>query len=140
MHAILRRPLPVLLAAVMGLPGCSHTPGVSNGSVSVCFRAIPVGREAVHDQGAKLIGVHRVPVDSVRDRLPPATRDQLAAENDLAVCEMTFRGPFRPGQVDMAQADQGGQFAVVLVSSRGLHLVGAVVLSQLPHGLGGRTV
>jgi hypothetical protein len=141
MRAIFLRPLSVvLLAALVGLPGCSHTPGVSNGSVSVCYRAIPVGRAAVHDSHARLIGVHRIPLDNVRSHLPAASRDQLAAEDDLAVCEMTFRGSFGPGQVDMAPAGQAGSYALVLVSSLRLHLVAAVVLPHLPRGFGGRTV
>jgi hypothetical protein len=106
----------------------------------VCFRAIPVGRGALHDKSAKLIGVHRVPVDSVRSRLPAVAQDQLAAEDDTTVCEMSFRGTFHPGQVNMAVPDQAGAYAVVLVSSKRLHLVASVVLKELPHSLGGRTL
>ena len=132
----------IALAALMGvLPGgCSTRPGVSNGSVSACYRAIPVGRDALHDSGATLIGVHRVPVEQVRSHLPAAEQDALAAENDTAVCAMAFRGRFAPGQVDAAPADQGGSYALVLVSSRRLHLVGAIVLDHLPKVFGGRTV
>lgn len=136
-----RRSGVMALAAVLMFPiGCSHAPGVSNGSVSVCYRAIPVGRRAIHDQGAKLIGVHRVPLDTVRSHLPPAKRAELAAENDTAVCAMAFRGAFRSGQVDLAPAGQSGGYAIVLVSSLHIHLVGSIVLDSLPRSFGGRTV
>ncbi len=134
--------LVVVAAALAMLPplGCGSAPGVSNGSVSACYRAIPVGRRALHEKAAKLIGVHRIPVDEVRSHLPPGAQNQLATENDTAVCEMSFRGDFKPGQVDMAAADTSGRYALVLVSSKKLHLVGSVVLQRLPRALGGRTV
>jgi len=56
------------------------------------------------------------------------------------VCEMSFRGDFRAGQVDMAPPDQSGRYAVILVSSKKLHLVASVVLETLPRAFGGRTV
>ena len=128
------------VVAILVAGGCgAPTPGVSNGSVSACYRALPVGRSAVHDRSADLIGVHRIPVDAVRSRLPDQARTQLAQENDTAVCAMAFRGQFRPGQVEMAEPTAQGDYAVILVSSRQLHLVGAVVLDHLPRALGGRT-
>ncbi|HET9076204.1 MAG TPA: hypothetical protein VFN68_04680 [Acidimicrobiales bacterium] len=130
----------VVMAAVAAPVGCGRAPGVSNGSVSSCYRAIPVGRSAVHDDRAVLLGVHRVPVDAVRSHLPAAARAELAVEDDQTVCEMSFRGRFAPGQVELAPPGQAGRFAVVLVSSKRLHLVGAVVLDTLPRSLGGRTV
>ena len=137
-----RRTAAVLVSAVsvMPLAGCQSTPRVTNGSVSACYRAIPVGRKALNDQSAKLIGVHRVPVDSVRSHLPTSAQAQLAAEDDTTVCEMSFRGAFGPGQVQMAPPDQTGPYALVLVSSKHLHLVGSVVLQDLPRAFGGRTV
>lgn len=138
-EAALMAALVTVLAAVLPV-SCSSTPGVSNGSVSACYRAIPVGRGALHDRGARLIGVHRLPLDSVRSHLPVSEQDQLTAENDTAVCEMSFRGDFRAGQVDMAQPGQSGRYAVILVSSKKLHLVASVVLETLPRAFGGRTV
>lgn len=132
--AILAALVIVALSAGCGAP----TPGVSNGSVSACYRAIPVGRAAVHEPSAHLIGVHRIPVDKVRSHLPPAAKAELAAENDTAVCAMAFHGQFAPGQVDEANPSSRGSYAVVLVSSRKLRLVGSVVLDSLPRALGGR--
>ena len=142
MHQLLRRRAShlALTISLLALTACSHAPGVSNGSVSVCYRAIPVGKGALHAPHAQLIGVHRIDVDTVRSHLPASVRDQLAAENDTAVCAMAFRGRFTAGQVDMAPPSQSGDYALVLVSSRQLHLVAAVVLQALPRAFGGRTV
>jgi hypothetical protein len=128
------------VAVLAAVSSCSHAPGVSNGSVSVCYRAIPIGRGAIHEKSAKLIGVHRVPVDTVRSRLPASAQSQLANENDTAVCAMAFRGNFGAGQVQLAAPDQTGDYAIVLVSSLRLHLVGSVVLDQLPPSFGGRRI
>ena len=130
----------VALAAVLTATGCTATPGLSNGSVSVCYRAIPAARSAIHDDRAKLIGVHRVPVDRVRSQLPPAAQFELAADDDTSVCAMAFKGTFQAGQVDLAPPDQSGGYALVLVSSKKLDLVATVVLLHLPHAFGGRTV
>jgi hypothetical protein len=129
------------LVAAAGLAGACNgpTPVVSNGSVSACYRAIPVGRNAIHDRSAHLIGVHRIPVDQVRSHLPASGRAELAAENDTAVCAMAFHGQFTPGQVDSAPPAEQGSYALILVSSRELHLVAAVVLQHLPRAFGGRT-
>jgi hypothetical protein len=126
------------LAAALTATGCNTTPGVSNGSVSVCYRALPVGTTAIHDRRAKLIGVHRVPVDKVRSHLPVTAQDELAADDDTSVCAMAFKGPFQAGQVDLAPAGQSGEYALVLVSSKKLQLVATVVLPHLPRAFGGR--
>ncbi len=136
-----RRATRLIMAAVICLlAGCNTTPGVSNGSVDVCFRALPVGRAAIHDRTAKLIGVHRVPADKVRSHLPPSAQNELTAENDTSVCAMAFRDSFRAGQVDAAPRNQAGRYALVLVSSKKLHLIVSVVLDHLPRAFGGRTV
>ena len=128
------------LAAVLTTTGCNATPGISNGSVSVCYRAIPDARTAIHDDKAKLIGVHRVPVDAVRSHLPAAAQFELAADDDTSVCAMAFKGAFKAGQVDLAPQGQSGDYALVLVSSKKLQLVASVVLVHLPHAFGGRTL
>jgi hypothetical protein len=128
------------LAATV-LVGCTNArPGVSNGSVSSCYRAIPVAKAAVHDNHATLIGVHRVPADTVKRRLPASVQTQLANEDDSVVCAVAFKGTFAAGQVDMAPPAQHGSYAIVLLTSKRLDLVGSVVLGSLPKSLGGRTV
>jgi hypothetical protein len=130
----------MVAAAVLAGACGGPTPVVGNGSVSACYRAIPVGRTALHDPKARLIGVHHVPLDYVRSRLPAYARTELARENDTGVCVMAFQGSFAPGQVTLAPSGQHGPYAVVVVSSRKLRLVAAVVLGHLPHAFGGRTL
>lgn len=139
-HSLKMRRATVVLVLVSTLSACTQTPGVSNGSVSVCYRAIPIGRSAIHEKSAKLVGVHRLPADVVRSHLPPSAQSQLADENDTAVCAMTFHGTFRAGQVDRASPQQTGTYAIVVVSSLRLHLLGSVVLDQLPPMFGGRNL
>jgi hypothetical protein len=99
-----------------------------------------VAESAVHDRGASLVGVHRLAVDSVRSQLPSSISAELTAENDHVVCAVAFKGPFTAGQVAMAPGSDGGTYAVVLVSSRHLHLVDSFVLDQLPKAFGKRTI
>jgi hypothetical protein len=47
---------------------------------------------------------------------------------------------FMPGQVNMAPPNERGRYAVVLVTSRRLHLLASVVLDRLPTSLGKRTL
>ena len=137
---MIRRLTAALLGAAL-IAGCgAPTPGLSNGSVSACYRAIPTGRQAVHDPHATLIGVHRIPADKVRERLPVSEQHQLAADNDTTVCAVAFKGNFQPGQVDLAPSGEAGAYAVVLVSSKKLRLIDSVVLDHLPRALGKRTL
>jgi hypothetical protein len=123
------------------LAGCgAPRPGVSNGSVSACYRAIPTARVAVHDTHATMIGVHRVPADKIRSHLPPPAQAELASEDDSQLCAVAFKGDFAAGQVDLAPLNEQGSYAVILVSSRDSRLVGSAVLTHLPPSLGKRTV
>ena len=135
-----RRVLVLALSAAL-IGGCgSATPGLSNGSVSACYRAIPTGRQAVHDKNATLIGVHRIPADKVRERLPLDEQHQLAADNDTTVCAVAFKGQFAPGQVDRAPSYESGSYAIILVTSKKLTVLDSVVLDHLPRALGKRTL
>jgi len=132
----------ILLALTASLPAsCSGArPGVSNGSVTVCYRAIPTARAAVHSPGATLVGVHRLTADQLRRRLPEDGRAQIEAENDTSVCAVTFRGDFASGQVDQAPPGRSGRYAIVVVSSRRLQVLTSIVLDSVPPGLGRRTL
>jgi hypothetical protein len=130
----------LVISATAAGCGAGPTPGVSNGSVSACYRAIPTARSAIHDPHATLIGVHRIPADQVKIHLPPEARSQLAGDNDTTVCSLAFHGKFAPGQVDLAPPDASGPYAVVLVSSKKLKLIDSAVLDHLPRSLGRRLV
>jgi hypothetical protein len=127
------------VAVGLGLAGagCSK-PDLSGltGSVSACYRAIPVATQAVHDPKARLLGVHRVPAGKVVVHLPVA--DQTMVQGDAVVCAVAFKGPFTAGQVDKARSSDQGPYAVVLVSSRRLQLVASFVLTTLPKRFQGR--
>ena len=129
----------VLLATAAGC-GAAPTPGLSNGSVSACYRAIPVARHAIHDPHATLIGVHRIAADRVRPHLPPPAQSRLAGDNDTTVCAISFHDKFAAGQVDLAPPHESGTYAVVLLSSKKLKLIGSAVLNRLPRFLGRRLV
>ena len=129
-----------VLAATAAGCGAAPTPGVSNGSVSACYRAIPTARNAIHNPEAALIGVHRIAADEVKSHLPPAEQNQLAGDNDTTVCSLAFHGRFAPGQVDLAPPDESGSYAVVLVTSKKLKLLDSAVLDHLPRSLGRRLV
>jgi hypothetical protein len=119
--------------------GAPH-PGISNGSVSACYRAIPAARAAVYNPHAALIGVHRVSADRVKSHLTPAAQVELAGDDDTSVCAVSFKGAFSPGEVALAPTDEQGKYAVILVTTRHLHLLVSSVVDQLPKFLGKRTV
>ena len=127
------------LTALVSACGTPH-PGLSNGSVSACYRAIPAARAAIRDSHATLIGVHRVPADRVKPHLPPAAQAVLTGDNDTSVCALSFKGTFAANQVQLAPPGEQGKYAVVLVTSRHLHLLVSSVLTTLPTGLGKRTL
>ena len=129
----------LVCASLLGSCGTPH-PGISNGSVSACYRAIPTARAAIHNTHASVVGVHRVPADAVKGELPPAAQTVLVGDNDTTVCAVSFKGTFMPGQVDLAPPDDQGRYAVVLVTSSHLHLLASVLLDQLPRSLGKRTL
>ena len=126
-------------AATLAACGAPH-PGISNGSVSACYRAIPTARAAVHDGHATLIGVHRVPADRVKLHLPPAAQAELGGDDDTSVCAFAFKGTFTPGQVELAPAAEQGKYAVVLVTTRNLYVLTSAVLTSLPKAFGKRTI
>jgi hypothetical protein len=118
----------------------SARPGLSNGSVTICYRAIPEARSALHTDQATLVGVHRTTADAVVDRLPADAPRPLAGESDTSVCVLAFKGTFAAGQVDRAPAGQSGRYAVIVVSSHHLDLLASMVLEKLPSGLGRRSI
>ena len=129
----------LLVGATTGCGG-APTPGLSNGSVSACYRAIPTARNAIHDPRATVIGVHRVAADRVSSHLPAPAQSRLSLENDTTVCAVAFHGKFAAGQVDLAPPSEAGSYAVVLVSSKKLKLIDSAVLNHLPRFLGRRFV
>lgn len=127
-----------LSLAGAGCSATSHVPHMSNGSVSVCYRAIPTASAVLHEPSAHLIGVHRIAADRVAGHLPPA--DRSAIDNDTQVCVVAWRGAFTAGQVDGARSSDHGRYAIVLVTSRHLKVLTSFVVDQLPKRFQGRFV
>jgi hypothetical protein len=133
-------PVVAVLAAAGLMTSCGAPhPGLSNGSVSACYRALPVARDAVHTK-ATLVGVHRVPADRLKAHLPPAAQAVLAGDDDTTVCAVAFKGTFTSAQVDLSPAGEQGRYAVVLITSRHLDLLASAVLTNLPRAFGQRTL
>jgi hypothetical protein len=129
----------ICLGSLLSSCGTPH-PGLSNGSVSACYRAIPTALAAVHDDHATLIGVHRVAADQVKPHLPPAAQSVLAGDDDTSVCAVAFKGAFTAGQVQLAPPTEQGKYAVVLVTTRHLNVLTSAVLATLPKAFGKRTI
>lgn len=117
------------VAAVTTLAaGCTAAhPSIHDSSVSACFRALPTAKDAIHDPDARFQGVLRIPADVVERRFHISV-----LPTDAEVCAFAFRGSFRPGQVDAAPANEGGPYAVVLVTSSHLTLLRSFVGARLP--------
>lgn len=131
-----RAALAVLATVALGAGGCSVARPVftfGNGSVSECFRALPVAKGALHDPHARLLGVKRVPADMIEKRFPGSAAN---ISNDTVVCAFAFKGSFSPGQVDGAPRREQGPYAVVLVTSVHLRLVHGFVGAKLPAHFG----
>jgi hypothetical protein len=115
-------------------------PGLSNGSVSVCYRAIPTALGTFQSSRATLVGVHRMDADVLRRRLPSGSGDQLPMEDDTSVCVLTFKGSFLAGGSGTALSERTRAYAVVVISSHQLALVASLLTDDLPRGLGGRAL
>ncbi|MCU4186942.1 hypothetical protein K6U06_21430 [Acidiferrimicrobium sp. IK] len=128
-----------VLAASVAAAGCGVAhPGITNGAVSGCFKALPAARAAVHDPGAHLLGVHRLPADAVPARLK--SQPSTPGEIDTTVCAVAFKGPFSAGQVAGAAPGAYGRYAVVLVNATKLTVLRSYVGDRLPRNLKGRTL
>lgn len=130
-----------LAAGLLAVTSCGAPhPGLSNDSLTVCYRAIPSARTAINDKHAGLVSVHRVSVDKVIDHIPPNAQTAVHLDNSSTVCVLAFKGTFAVGQVQLAPPGETGSYAVVLVSSKHLNVLASVVLDHLPSTLGKRTL
>jgi hypothetical protein len=113
--------------------GASESLSLKPGTVSACYRALPIARVALHDSSAKLQGVHRMPFDTLVRTLPGVTLPTGDDDtDDTEVCAFAFTGKFTPGQVTDAPPQSQGSYAVVAVDSKHLDLVISYVGAQLP--------
>lgn len=122
-----RRPRSAVLAvaALLMFGGACAAPRNSlNTGASVCFRALPAARAAVHGKG-KLVGVRRVPRATVAKRFPEVTFHSRAQ-----LCLVAFRDDYDAGDVDRAPG--GGRYAVVVLDARTSEVIHTSVTGRLP--------
>lgn len=136
-----RRPSRALAVAValvvsVSLAACTSPRNTLGTSSSLCYRAVPVATDAVHDRG-KLSGVRVFgPRDLQRHQELLADLERRAGHPLHTLCVVSFHGEFRFDQVDrpVGHAPPGGSgpFAVVVVTSPQNTLLGTFVLSREP--------
>jgi hypothetical protein len=117
-------------AVLAACGGASESLSLKPGTVSACYRALPIARVALHDNSAKLQGVHRMPFDTLARTLPGVTLP--TGDDDTEVCAFAFTGRFTAGQVTDAPPQSQGSYALVAVDSKHLDLVISYVGAQLP--------
>jgi hypothetical protein len=121
----------ILAAALLSAcGGATVSLSLKPGTVSACYRALPVARLALHDTSAVLQGVHRMPVDRLARTMPEITLP--TGDDDTEVCAFAFKGTFVAGQVTGAPPQSQGRFAVVVVDSKRLDLLVSYVGTYLP--------
>jgi hypothetical protein len=108
---------------------------IGSRSVTACYRAIPVARAAVKDPTARLLGVHSMVARHLHAAV--LTRLTTALPPNDPLCVVALGGPFGVGQVGVASG-AAGRYAVVVVTSRRLEVVGVLVTDHLPRRFGGR--
>lgn len=139
-HGFIRHPRLVLASVVtllgLALNGCGLVPPTpaTPKYVSPCFRGLPEATAALHDRKAKLVGVHRLRLAKLIKRLPKEL--EVPGDEKLDVCAFAFKGPFTPDQVDNNQTTTGGEYAIVLVTSKSLRLVASFEVNHLPERFG----
>ncbi|HUY64039.1 MAG TPA: hypothetical protein VMV14_05930 [Acidimicrobiales bacterium] len=125
-----------LSLAALALSACVSPRNTLGTSSSLCYRALPVASEAVHDRGT-LAGIRLVsPKEIGRHHRLLQVLDQRTGGTLGNVCVVSFRGQFRQSQVQRplgsGPAGGTGQFAIVIVSSPGNGLLGTFVLTRVP--------
>jgi hypothetical protein len=125
-----------LSLGLAGLSGCTSARNTLGTNSSLCFRALAVARDAVHNKG-QFAGVRLVRVaalvhnSNLRQELVARSGGQLRD-----VCLVSYRGQFRLDQVDrpMGRAPKSGtgRFAIVAVSVPRNKLIATVVLGREP--------
>jgi hypothetical protein len=128
-----------LAAAWLGaatLAGCTSARNTLGTNSSLCYRALAVARDAVHNKG-QFAGVRLVKVSALTHY--PHLRSELTARSGTPprdVCLVSYRGRFRLDQVDRpagsVPAGGVGRFAVVAVSVPRNALMATVVLEREP--------
>lgn len=108
------------------LASCAGPRNGLNTPASTCFRGLPAAAEAVGHKGS-LVGVRSVRRSELSRKLPEA--GQLA---QTRVCAIAYRAGYAAGDVRGADPAGPGPFAVVVLDTRGSHVLGTYVVDSLP--------
>lgn len=115
-----------VVAAVVLTAGCGGPRNTLNTAGGPCFRALPLARATVSQQG-RLVGVRAVTGTTLARRLPQAQR-----LGDQRLCLVAFRGSFASGAVPRADPAGPGSYAIVAVDRSGSTVVASFVVDDLP--------
>ena len=116
----------VLAGAALLLAACAGPRSSLNTTTSQCFRALPMAKAIVSQQG-KLVGVRSVSGATLARQLPQAER--LSGQQ---LCLVAFRGPYPNGSVPRADPAGPGTYAIVAVDRRGSTVLASFVVDELP--------
>jgi hypothetical protein len=120
----------VAVALAVTASGCAGARNALGTGSSVCFKALPAAKAAVHAK-SHLVGVRRVPASTVQRRFPQNA--QLGAiPPGSHLCVFAFGGSFNGSEVDLAPPAASGSYAVVALAGSRPTVVAAYVLSRLP--------
>ena len=116
----------VLAGATLFGAACAGPRNGLNTATSACFKALPMAKGLVNQQG-RLVGVRSVLATTLARRLPQAER--LGTQR---LCVIAFRGPYAAGVVPLADPSGPGTYAVVAVDHRGSAVLASFVVDELP--------
>jgi hypothetical protein len=138
-----------LFGAAICTGGCTSVRNGLGPRESVCLRALPVAREAVHAQGSYQ-GVKYFDARSFalllakRQSTQPAESPppELAALMKSSVCLVEYRGTFTTADVEMgfSHFSGAGAYAVVVIKQSTNELVVTIVLPKPPLAFAKRVV
>jgi len=115
-----------IVGLVLLLAGCGGPRNTLNTATSHCFRALPLARATVDQQG-RLVGVRAVTATTLARRLPQAER--LGHQR---LCLVAFKGPYADGTIPRADPAGPGTYAIVAVDGRGQTVLASFVVDELP--------
>ena len=119
------------MAASLGA-GCTSARSDLGTSDSSCYLSLPAATKAVGPH-SRLLGVHLFTLDELRQKAPKVYADVGPdSSTTQRVCVLAFSGHFTTDNVSMPHGRSEGPVAVVVLSNPSDHLLGTVILRQVP--------
>jgi len=128
----------LVVTVAVALGGCTSPRNALGTSTSRCYRALPVARDAVHDEG-RFAGVRYLTIAALAHALA-STRPSVVdvpvhdERSGAAVCVVAYFGRFSASSVERGWTVDArtGRLALVVVRARDERLVATVVLERAP--------